>query len=94
MDTTSYRLAVAGFSSTLTYTTVILSEYSAAICSTTGDTALHGRHHAAQKSTSTVLPDRGTSDGKVTSVTSLVQDMMNLPPFQEATRPWLNNRAA
>src|SRR6185312_8841576 len=54
------------------FATVILSLFSPAISSSTGATILHGPHHSAQKSTTTVLPLLRTSLSKVASVTSTV----------------------
>src|SRR5664279_3446468 len=72
MDTTPYSAAVAGFSSTLSFTMVILSACSPAISSRIGDTWRHGPHHSAQKSTRIGLSCSSTSAVKLASVTDLV----------------------
>src|SRR3954447_10147212 len=72
MDTTPYSAAVFGFSSTFSFTMVILSACSPAISSRIGDTWRHGPHHSAQKSTRTGLSLSSTSAVKVASVTDLV----------------------
>src|SRR5699024_2128128 len=63
-----YFIAWSGFSSTLSFTTVILSEFSAWIWSSTGETMRHGPHHSAQKSTSTGPSALSTSRSKVADV--------------------------
>src|SRR6056297_2664333 len=67
---TSYLEAVDWFSSTLSLATLISSEYSLAIFSTTGATILHGAHQSAQKSTKTGTSDLKTSLLKFPSFTS------------------------
>src|SRR4029453_13352056 len=47
------RCDILGFSSTLSFTIVTLSRYSAAISLSMGAIALHGPHHSAQKSITT-----------------------------------------
>src|SRR4051812_18278130 len=64
-----YLAATAGFSSTLSLTTWILSACSPAISSRMGETWRHGPHHSAQKSTSTALSLCRTSVVKLSSVT-------------------------
>jgi len=54
---TLYFEAISLFWSTFTLTKLTLPEYSLAISSTIGDTALHGPHHGAQKSTKTGILD-------------------------------------
>src|SRR5690606_22016411 len=71
-----YLAAVCGLSSTLSLTTLILSECSDAIWSRIGETARHGPHHSAQKSTRMVSSDFRTSSSKVASVTSRAVDIM------------------
>src|SRR5713226_6092857 len=58
---TLYFEAISLFWSTFTLTKLTLSEYSFAISSTIGATALHGPHHGAQKSTKTGMLDFATS---------------------------------
>src|SRR5947209_2987312 len=72
MEVIWYRIAVSGFSSTLSLTISILSGCSAAICSSTGPTRRHGPHQAAQKSTSTGFSACSTSFSNVASVTSRI----------------------
>jgi hypothetical protein len=55
-----YFEASSLFWSTFTLTKLTLSEYSFAISSTIGATALHGPHHGAQKSTKTGTLDFAT----------------------------------
>ncbi len=66
---TSKRLAVAGFSSTLSLATRMRPASSAASCSIAGAIARHGPHHGAQASTSTGSGERSTSAANVASVT-------------------------
>src|SRR5690554_5057399 len=66
-----YFAASWGLSSTLSLTTRILSEFSLAIWSRMGETARHGPHHSAQKSTSTGPSASSTSCVKLASVTSV-----------------------
>ena len=54
---TLYFEASSLFWSTFTLTKLTLPEYSLAISSTIGATALHGPHHGAQKSTKTGILD-------------------------------------
>src|SRR5574340_1707641 len=70
IESTSNRVAVAGFSSTLSLATVIAG-YSAAISSSTGSIMRQGPHHGAQKSRTTGLSLPITSASKVASVTCL-----------------------
>ena len=58
---TLYFDAISLFWSTFTLTKLSLPEYSLAISSTIGATALHGPHHGAQKSTKTGILDFTTS---------------------------------
>lgn len=58
---TLYLEASSLFWSTFTLTKLILPEYSFAISSTSGATALQGPHHGAQKSTKTGILDLTTS---------------------------------
>ena len=51
------RIAVFGFSSTLSFAIVSLPSCSAAISSSAGAIIWHGPHHSAQKSTSTGLSE-------------------------------------
>src|SRR5580765_721512 len=54
-------------------------DVSAEICSSIGVTALHGPHHGAQKSTTTVLPVWRTSCSKLASVTSRIAASLQTP---------------
>src|SRR5690606_4598629 len=67
-----YFMAVSGLSSTLSLTIEIFSACSSAILSRMGDTARHGPHQGAQKSTMIGFSDARTSSANVASVTSLV----------------------
>src|SRR5687767_7409468 len=97
MEVTPYSAAVRGFSSTLSFTTTILSVCSPAISSRMGETWRHGPHHSAQKSTSTGLSCWSTSLAKLSSVTVLVFAPTGLPlwtgsvggcpPLLVSTRP-------
>src|ERR1700712_5980568 len=51
MEVIWYFIAIWGLSSTLSLTILIFEECSAAIASRIGETARHGPHHSAQKST-------------------------------------------
>ena len=66
---TSKRLAVCGFSSTLSFATRAWPPSSAASSSSVGASVRHGPHHGAQASTSTGSGERSTSAAKVASVT-------------------------
>src|SRR5882672_4019682 len=59
----------------------IVSEYSAAISSSTGATIRHGPHHVAQKSTRTSLSLPSTSAAKVPSVTVKVFPAISVSPW-------------
>lgn len=58
--------------STFTLTKLTLSEYSAAISSIIGATALHGPHHGAQKSTKTGISDFATAFSHSLDVISFI----------------------
>src|SRR5215208_6828548 len=74
-----YLRMASGLRSMSSLATVSVSLFSPAISSRTGATILHGPHHSAQKSTSTVLSLCSTSVLKVASVTSTVfLDMRDL----------------
>src|SRR5690606_18329569 len=75
MEVMPYFIAVSGLSSTLSLTMSSLSAFSSAILSRIGDTARHGPHHSAQKSTMIGFDEASTSSANVASVTSLV-DML------------------
>src|SRR5712691_10525392 len=64
IDMMPYLAAVAGFSSTLTFTTLSLPCSSPATSSTMGEITRQGTHHSAQKSTSTGSADFSTSASK------------------------------
>src|ERR1700674_1470663 len=64
IDMMPYLAAVAGFSSTLTFTTLSLPCSSPAPSSTMGEITRQGPHHSAQKSTSTGSADFSTSASK------------------------------
>src|SRR5215204_7124178 len=70
--------ASAVSASTSTFATFTEPSYSAAICSMTGATCLHGPHHAAQKSTNTGTSEFKTSSSKVSPVTAMGSDMQYL----------------
>ena len=72
---------VYGFSSTSTVDN--RPAFSSAILLRIGDTARHGPHHSAQKSTRTGLSYSRTSVWNVASVTAFVRDM--LPAFIEGS---------
>jgi len=69
MDMMPYFAAVAGFSSTLSFTILTLPFIVPAISSSAGAIIRHGPHHSAQKSTTTGSADFRTSDSKVASET-------------------------
>src|SRR5690349_4906995 len=62
----------------LTFTSFSSSPRSSTIRSRTGETAWHGPHHSAQKSTSTGFSLPSTSSSKVASVTSLAIRLFSL----------------
>src|SRR5262245_40838656 len=64
-----YLVAVAGFSSTLSFTTLTLPTMVPAISSSAGAIIRHGPHHSAQKSTTTGSLALSTSASKVESDT-------------------------
>src|SRR6266702_3864770 len=70
IETMPYEAATRGFSSTLSFTTVMSSLCSLAISSRIGETARQGPHHSAQKSTMTVLSLLRTSTSNEASVTA------------------------
>ena len=63
--------AAAGQSSTFTFATVNLPEFSAAISSTTGVSIRHGAHHVAQKSKRTGVVAFLMNDSKSVSLSSV-----------------------
>src|SRR6266702_3575255 len=69
IDMMPYLVAVAGFSSTLSFTTLILPAIVPAISSSAGAIIRHGPHHSAQKSTTTGSCALSTSASKVASDT-------------------------
>src|SRR5438093_5968381 len=69
IDMMPYLVAVAGFSSTLSFTTLILPAIVPAISSSAGAIIRHGPHHSAQKSTTTGSEAFSTSDSNVASDT-------------------------
>src|SRR6195952_6079623 len=75
IDVIWYFMAICGLSSTLSLTILIFSECSLAIWSRMGETARHGPHHSAQKSTMMVSFESRTSTWKLLSVTDLVSDI-------------------
>src|SRR5436190_18389768 len=75
-----YRAVTCGFSSVLSLTTS-MPAFSAAISSRIGETARHGPHHSAQKSTRTGLSLASTSASKVASVTDFVEPIGAVLPF-------------
>src|SRR5436190_12719181 len=79
METTPYLIAISCSSSVLSFTTLSFPENSCAIASTAGATARQGPHQGAQKSTSTGVPERSTSESKLASVTGVAFDMGALP---------------
>src|SRR5918999_6163466 len=66
------RVAVAGFSSTLTFTTLRRPAKSPTSCSSTGATNRQGPHHGAHRSTRTATAERA-STSNVASVASTSQ---------------------
>src|SRR5262245_56547615 len=72
---------IFGFSSVLTFTTVIFSPYCSLISSRIGETCRHGPHHGAQKSTTTGRSLWSTSASKLSSVTAFVPPI-GAPPRQ------------
>src|ERR1700687_3015053 len=69
IDMIPYLVAVAGFSSTLSFTTLILPAIVPAISSSAGAIIRHGPHHSAQKSTTTGSCALSTSASNVASDT-------------------------
>src|SRR6202158_2617484 len=69
IDMMPYLVAVAGFSSTLSFTTLILPAMVPAISSSAGAIIRHGPHHSAQKSTTTGSCALSTSASNVASDT-------------------------
>ena len=67
-----YLGGISKFSSTLTFAMVMRPSYSFAISSKTGERALHGPHHSAQKSTKTGCVEVITSAAKEASLTTLI----------------------
>src|SRR5215467_147753 len=76
---TPYLVAVAGFSSTLSFTIFTLPFMAPAISSSAGAIIRQGPHHSAQKSTTTGSADFKTSASNVASDTLLTP--MGMPRF-------------
>jgi hypothetical protein len=86
------RVAVAGFSSTLSFATCTRPAISAAISSSTGAIIWHGPHHGAHRSSITGSGERSTSAANVASVTVtglLETDRGVLHRPQTGLSPWL-----